>query len=119
MKKLREFNRFDCKAFFKDKDVRVMSHEDWKEYDADGKNPKVVGTKYKTVIATDRTEYTGEDVATDLNAGEQVVVKVAKPPKEYKKFSKITFVNPTAAVYGTFMSELSVKADNVEISQPK
>lgn len=119
MKKLRQFNLFDAVGFFKDKDVRVMSHEDWKEYDAEGKNPKVVGTKYKAVIATDRTEYTGEDVAPDLNAGEQVVVKVAKPPKEYKKFSKITFVNPTASVYGTFMSELSVKADDVEITQPK
>ncbi|TCT15283.1 hypothetical protein EDD68_1371 [Melghiribacillus thermohalophilus] len=119
MKKLREFNRFDCEAFFKDKDVRVMSHEDWLEYDADGKNPKVVGTKYKTVIATDRTEYKGADVAPDLNAGEQVIVKVPKPPKEYKKFSKITFVNPTASVYGTFMSELSVKANDVDIVQPK
>lgn len=96
-----------------------MSHEDWKEYDADGKNPKVIGTKYKTVIATDRTEYKGEDVALDLNAGEQVIVKVPKPPKEYKKFSKITFVNSTASVYGTFMSELSVKADDVDIVQPK
>lgn len=119
MKKLRQFNIFDAVEFFKDKDVRVMSHEDWKEYDEDGKNSKVIGTKYKTVIATDRTKYTGADVAPDLNAGEQVIVKVPQPPKEYKKFSKITFVNPTASVYGTFMSELSVKADDVEISQPK
>ncbi|MDN6729268.1 MAG: hypothetical protein L0L57_03760 [Alkalibacterium sp.] len=46
-------------------------------------------------------------------------MKVPQPPKEYKKFSKIMFVNPTASVYGTFMSELSVKADDVDITQPK
>lgn len=119
MKKLRQFNVFDAVGFFKDKDVRVMAHEDWKDYDEDGKNSKVIGTKYKCVIATDRTEYTGVDVAPDLNAGEQIDVKVPQPPKEYKKFSKITFVNPTASVYGTFMSELSVKADDVDIIQPK
>lgn len=114
MKKLRGFNKFDCEAFFKDKDVRVMAHEAWNEYD-DGKITKQLGTKYKCVIATDKTEYQGKDVPPDLNAGEQIDVKVPQQPKDYKKFSRITFVNPSASVYGTFQSELSVKADDVEI----
>lgn len=118
MKKLREFNKFDCEAFFKDKDVRVMAQEPWNEYE-DGKITKQLGTKYKCVIATDNTVYRGKDVEPDLNAGEQIDVKVPLPPKEFKKFNKITFVNPTASVYGTFMSELSVKADDVEIQSTK
>lgn len=114
MKKLREFNKFDCEAFFKEKDVRVMAHEPWNEYD-DGQITKQLGTKYKCVVATDKTEHKGKDVPPDLNAGEKIDVKVPQQPKKYKKFSRITFVNPTASVYGTFQSELSVKADDVEI----
>ncbi|SFK23179.1 hypothetical protein SAMN04487936_109134 [Halobacillus dabanensis] len=114
MKKLREFNKFDCEAFFKDKDVRVMAHEPWFGYD-NGERTEQLGTKYKCVVATDRTEYKGKDVSPDLNAGEQIDVKVSQQPKKYKKFSKITFVNPTASVYGTFQSELSVQADDVDI----
>lgn len=114
MKKLRGFNKFDCEAFFKDKDVCVMAHEPWNEYD-DGKVIKQLGTTFKCVIVSDNTKYGGNDVEPDLNAGEQINVKVPKPPKEYKKFSRITFINPTASVYGSFQSELSVKAEDVEI----
>ncbi|WP_130807934.1 hypothetical protein [Senegalia massiliensis] len=114
MKKLRQFNKFDSVEFFKDKDVRVMAHEPWNEYD-DGQITKQLGTKYKCVIATDNTKYDGTNVAPDLNAGEQIDVKVPHPPKDYKKFSKIKFIDASASVYGTFMSELSVKADDVDI----
>ncbi|MBF2593628.1 hypothetical protein [Listeria welshimeri] len=118
MKKLRQFNKFDCEAFFKDKDVRVMVQEPWNDFE-DGKVTKQLGTKYKCVIATDGTIYDGKEVEPDLNAGEQIVVKVPHPPKQFKKFSKITFINATASVYGTFMSELSIKADDVEIHSTK
>lgn len=117
MKKLKQFSRFDCEAFFKDKDVRVMAQEPWNEYE-DGKATKQLGTTFKCVIATDNTKYEGKDVEPDLNAGEQINVKVPQPPKQFKKFSRITFVNPTASVYGSFQSELSVKADDVEIISP-
>lgn len=118
MKKLREFNRFDCEAFFKDKDVRVIAHENWNEYE-EGKATKKVGTKYKCIIVTDKTIYKGTDVVSDLNAGEQIDVKVAQEAKSYKKFSRIKFINATASVYGSFMSELSVKAEDVEIIETK
>ncbi|QXE01917.1 hypothetical protein [Terribacillus sp. DMT04] len=114
MKKLRQFNKFDAEEFFKDKDIRVVAQEPWYEY-ADKQKTKQIGTKYKCVIATDKTLYEGNDVEPDLNAGEQIFVKVPKPPKNFKKFSKILFVNPTASIYGTFMSELAVKADDVDI----
>ncbi|MCY7621371.1 MULTISPECIES: hypothetical protein [Bacillus] len=91
-----------------------MAKEAWNEYE-DGKIIKQLGTSYKCVIASDNTKYAGNDVEPDLNAGEQINVKVPQPPKDFKKFSRITFVNPTASVYGSFQSELSVKADDVEI----
>lgn len=118
MKKLRQFNKFDCEEFFKDKDVRVMAQEQWSRYE-DGSIVEQLGTKYKCVIATDNTEYTGEKVEPDLNAGEQLVIKVPNQPKNFKKFSRITMVNPKGSVYGTFMSELSVTADDVEFHNPK
>lgn len=91
-----------------------MAQEPWNDYE-DGKVTKQLGTKLKCVIATDNTDYGGKDVEPDLNAGEQIDVKIPLPSKEFKKFSRVTFVNPTASVYGTFQSELSVKADDVEI----
>lgn len=114
MKKLREFQKFDAEAFFKEKDVRVLASEVWMEY-GDGKNRNELGTKYKCVIATDNTKYSGENVQPDLNAGERIVVKVPQKAKQFGKFNRIVFVNPTGSVYGDFMSELSVKADDVEI----
>ncbi|EXJ23868.1 hypothetical protein ADIAL_0660 [Alkalibacterium sp. AK22] len=118
MKKLRQFNKFDAEGFFQEKDVRVMAHEPWNDYE-DGQIAKQLGTKYKCVIATDNTTYDGDDVPADLNAGEQIDVKIAKQPKDYKKFSKIKFIQPTASVYGTFQSELSVKAEDIEIISTK
>lgn len=114
MKKLRQFMKFDAEGFFKDKDVRVMADEPWYEYN-DGQIIKTLGTKYKCVIAVDNTSYDGDDVAHDLNGGEQVVVKVANARKEYKKFSKIIFVDVTASVYGQFQSDLSLKASDIII----
>lgn len=100
MKKLRQFNQFNCGAFFKDKDIRVMAHEPWQDYEG-GQVTKQLDTKYKCVVATDKTEYEGKDIEPDLNAGEQIIVKVLPPPKDYKKFSRIMFVKATASVYGT------------------
>lgn len=116
MKKLRQFNKFDCEAFFKDKDVRVLAHEDWNEYE-DGEITKRLGTKYKCVIATDNTIYGDENEATDVNGGEQVDVKVPHAEKEYKKFSKVSFVKASASVYGTFQNELSVVAEDVKFQE--
>lgn len=118
MKRLKQFSRFDCEAFFKDKDVRVMAQEPWNDYE-DGQVSKILGTKYKCIIATDNTKYEGKDIQPDLNAGEKIDVKVPQPPKQFNKFSRIMFVNPTASVYGSFQSELSVKAEDVEIIPPK
>jgi len=112
MKKLRQFNKFDCDTFFKDKDVRVLAHEDWNEY-SDGEISRKLGTKYKCVIASDNTKY-NDDNEIDVNAGEQVDIKVASEAKEYKKFNRILLLNATATVYGTFQNQLSVIAEEVK-----
>lgn len=118
MKKLRQFLKFDTDEFFKGKDIRVMADEPWNSY-SDGRITKILGTKYKCIIALDNTKYDGEDVSFDLNGGEPIVVKVPKDAVEYKKFSKIKFVNATASVYGQFQSELSVQAEDVVIEASK
>lgn len=118
MKKLRQFLKFDTDAFFKGKDMRVVADEPWFEYQ-DGRITKTLGTKYKIIIATDNTTYDGDDVSPDLNGGEQIILKVPKERVDYKKFSKIRFVNSTASVYGQFQSELSVQAEDVVIEASK
>lgn len=110
MKGLREYQMFDAKSFFEKKELRAVAKETWNEY-SDGQVGKNLGTKYKCVIATDHTEYKKPE--TD-NTGEQVVVKVEKPAKDFKKFSRINLVNPSASIYGQFQNEISVKADDVE-----
>lgn len=110
MKGLREYQMFDAKGYFEQKELRAIASEAWNEY-TDGQVGKVLGTKYKCVIATDNTTY--KNPSTD-NTGEQVVVKVEKPAKEFKKFARVSLVNPSATIYGQFQNELSVKADDIE-----
>lgn len=114
MKGLRDYQVFNATDFFKDKDLRVLATEPWNEF-KEGQVTKELVTKYKCVIATDNTKYKND--IKDLNAGEQIVIKVEKQPKTFKKFSQVTLVNPTATIYGSFQSELSVKAEDVEIHQ--
>lgn len=112
MKKLRLFNKFDCEAFFKDKDIRVFAHEDWNKYDQ-GKITEKLGTKYKCVIASDNTKY-NDDGDTDINGGEQVDIKVPVEVKKYEKFNRVFMLNATASVYGTFQNEFSVIAEDIK-----
>ena len=115
MRKLRGFLRFDMDAFLKDKELRVVGAEPWQQYQ-DGAVGDVVGTKYKLVIATDHTVYHIDDPTKDakINEGEPLVVKIAKPSKEYKKFAIAKLVQPTATVYGDFQNQLSVTAQDIE-----
>lgn len=117
MKALREYLKFDFEGFVQQKDIRVVGSEPWYEYE-DGERTKELGTKYKCIIAVDNTKYSG-DREENLNAGEAIVAKVAKPKEDFKPFSKIKFIGVEASVYGSFQSELSVKADDVEITAPK
>lgn len=115
MKKLRSFLRFDMDAFLNKKELRIVGSEPWQQYQ-DGAVGEVVGTKYKLVIATDHTVYDRDDPTKDarINEGEPLVVKVAQPPKEFKKFAVAKLVQPTATVYGDFQNQLSVTAQDIE-----
>lgn len=103
--------KFDAEEFFKEKDIRIIADEIWHDY-TDNKITKTLGTKYKCIIAFDNTKYEGDDVAAGLNSGEPLSIKIGKERIDYKKFSKIKLINPTATVYGQFQSELSVKAED-------
>lgn len=118
MKQLRKFLRFDSDAFFEGKDVRVLAHEPWNDYE-DGRITEILGTKYKCVIAVDNTDYENENLSSNLNGGEQVVVKVPGNAKEYVPFSRIKFVNAVGVVYGQYQNELSLTAEDVTIQEPK
>lgn len=111
MKGLREHLEFETKKFFDKKELRVIASEAWAEY-VEGQVGKTLGTKYKCVIATDNTAY--RNPATD-NTGEQVDVKVEKPAKEFKKFARVSLINPTATVYGEYQNQLAVKAEDIEV----
>lgn len=110
MKKLREFMEFDIERFLKDKDVRVLACEPWKDY-KDNKG-EIVGTKYKAIILTDSTQYK-ETEEKDINAGEALTIKVNKEAKNFKKFSKIELIGAEATVYGDYSNLLSIKAKDI------
>lgn len=111
MKGLREYQQFNAKKFFQDKTLLALKAEPWSEY-KEGKVTKELGTTYKCVIASDNSIY--KSGIKDLNAGEQINVKVNKPAKSFKKMTPVTLINPTATIYGQYQSELSVKADDIE-----
>jgi hypothetical protein len=118
MKKLRSFVRFDVDRFFSGKELRVTGAEPWHEYIDKKRQEEPIGTKYKLVIAVDNTIYNPEKPAEDarINEGELVVVKVAKPKKEFGKFAVAKLVEPTAKVYGDYQNELSVTAKDIEFA---
>lgn len=111
MKGLREHLEFRAKDFFEKKELRVIASEAWTDYE-EGQAGKSLGTKYKCVISDDNTVY--KKSGTN-NEGEQVDVKVEKPAKVFKKFARVTLVNPIANVYGDYQNQLSVKADDIEV----
>lgn len=121
MKKLRSFLNFDTQRFFSGKELRVAGAEPWYEYIDKVKQEKPIGTKYKLVISVDNTIYNPEKPAEDarVNEGELVVVKVAKPKKEFGKFAVAKLVEPTATVYGDYQNELSVTAKDIEFAANK
>ncbi len=114
MKKLRSFLNFDTERFFTGKELRVVGAEPWQEYTNTGPG-KIIGTRYKLVIATDKTVYDAKDPEKDarINEGEPLVVKVAKPQKGFGKFAIAKLVEPKATIYGQFQNELSVIAEDI------
>ena len=105
--------RFDSKAFFSNKEIRVVGNEPWIEYAPDGNRKAEVGTKYKCVIAQDNTVYSDNTVGG--NVGEALVIKVEAPVKSYNRFAVIKVINPVCKVYGEYRNQLSIVAEDIEL----
>lgn len=108
MKKLRQFLYFDTEAFFKHKDLAIIGSEKWVYYETG----EIPGTIYKILILNDKTVY--GDERSNVNDGETFKVKVPHVEKQYQKLQKVKLINSTANVYGDYMNNLSVKADDIQ-----
>ena len=115
MKGLRIFLEFNIEKFLENKDVKVIASDKWQSYDNNG-SVEVVGTKYKCVIADDETFYGKDDID---NTGEQLIIKVKKPVKNFKKFSSIRLVNAIGKVYGDYQNNLSIEAEDIIFVESK
>ena len=114
MKKLSVFLHFDCQSFLEGKQLQALSQKDWVNFET--KN--VLGTVVEAVIVEDHTDYhlkPGEQVT---NLFEKMNVKVAKTGVRIPVGAKIELVNPVGTVYGDYRNQLSIRCDDIRITQP-
>lgn len=107
MKKLRQFLKFDLRAFLEGKTLVTNGTAPWKN-----EKGEVVGTRVETVILVDNTDYGTPDIS---NKYEKIVVKIPKAGLEVLDGVQVALVNGTGTVYGDYSQNLSVKADDIRI----
>lgn len=107
MKKLRQFLKFDLRAFLEGKTLITNGTADWKN-----EKGEVVGTRVETVILVDNTDYGAPDVS---NKYSKIVVKIPKVGFKVPDGVQVELVNGVGTVYGDFSQNLSVKANDVRI----
>ena len=90
MKKLRQFLKFDLRAFLEGKSLVINGTSPWKN-----EKGEVVGTRVETVILIDNTDYGTPDVS---NRYEKVVVKVPKVGFVVPNGAQVELVNATGTV---------------------
>lgn len=112
MRYLKNYLRFDFKAFTEKMSMKVKRIEEWKDYDT----KEIMGTKIALTIEDD-TVYEKSDGGMDegANEGETLVVKVRKPISQFADWKRRDFVSvpevEKATVYGDYMDKLSVIGD--------
>ena len=107
MKKLRQFLKFDLRAFLSGKTLVTNGTAPWKN-----EKGEVVGTRVETVILVDNTDYGAQDIS---NKYEKIVVKIPKAGLEVPDGVQVELVNGTGTVYGDYSQNLSVKADDIRV----
>lgn len=115
LKALRDFVRFDARAFLAGKQLLLMQENDWKDY----KTGKTVGAKLKVTIWTDDTEYKKDGIS---NEGSELDVKILGLKAEDVNRNNRGFIrlkNPRGTVYGDYQNDLSLKADGFEFVKEK
>lgn len=114
-KKLNQFTFFDFMKFSEGKVYKLVAIEPWKDFDTG----TVLGTKYKGVIAQDKTHYNSKDGEQVSNLFEKLNFKVPKPARDIQIGSVIKPVNPVATVYGQYRNQLAAKADDIQVINPQ
>lgn len=114
MKGLSNFMRFDWPAFANDKVFRVVGISEWVDFDS----KEHIGTKIDCVIAADKTPYAFKEGQEFTNLWEKITFKVNKDLR-IEMNSKVIPKDVTATVYGEFRNQLSVKCQDVVVSQDK
>lgn len=114
LKFLNQFQKFDLDAFLKDKTIIVNGISQWKEFGSD----KVVGTKIEVAIMKDGTKYVQKENEQQTNRFATFDIKVRKEIDVPINSQIISLVNPTAAIYGDYRNQLSVKCEDIKILQP-
>lgn len=114
-KKLNQFAFFDYLKFSEGKVLKLVAIEPWKDFDTG----TVLGTKYKTVIAQDKTHYNLKDGEQVSNLFEKLDFKVPHDPHNIPLGSVVKPVNPVATVYGQYRNQLSVRADDIQVVNPQ
>lgn len=107
MKKLRQFLKFDLRAFLAGKTLITNGTSPWKN-----EKGEVVGTRVETVILVDNTDYGVPDVS---NRYGKIIVKIPKIGFEVPDGVQVELVNGIGTVYGEYSQNLSVKADDVRV----
>lgn len=104
---------FDVLKFLAGKRLIVVSTKPWKDYETG----RVCGTKIELAIVEDNTNYppkaNGETVS-GVNCYEKLVVKIPKNVT-VEKGTEVTLVNPSGKPYGTYMENLSLTADDIQV----
>lgn len=123
IKNIYQFKRFDWDAFAKDKLFRCIGIAQWSEY----KTKEVLGTKVQVAIVKDDTPYKPfkDGSPAPNNLFEKIDFKIPKSKKDVqvKVGDMVIPVNAVATVYtlkdSTKENQLSIKADDVKVLQPK
>lgn len=114
MKKLNQFQRFDWNAFCNGKLFLVTGTSEWQDYDT----KEHLGTKVEVVIYKDDTKYAQKEGEHITNRFEKLTFKVGKDI-EVTLGSFVIPVGVTASIYGDYRNQLSVKAEDIKVLQPK
>lgn len=115
MKRLSQFNKFDCDAFFRDKVLKVTNVRPWRDFNT----KEILGTEAEVIIIKDATVYKTSDGEQVSNMYEKLKIKIRRMNAQVPIGACITLVNPEAVVYGDYRNQLSVKCDNINILQSK
>lgn len=115
MKGLKQFQKFDTKAFFADKTLVAVGISPAYEYVNGERTEKIIATKIETVIGRDDTQYNSDITNTFEKLNIKVIDDLNFTLPKMTKFTIMKFEK--CSVYGQFQNQLSceVLAENIRV----